>query len=66
MIYEGRLSAPRERGETSVEEIGLLMAGMGAGPGTGTGMGSNANAAAGATDTDTDGCPARAGAQAGA
>ena len=28
---------PRERGEASVEEIGLLMAGTGAGPGTGTG-----------------------------
>ena len=26
VIYEGRLSASRERGDTSVEEIGLLMA----------------------------------------
>ena len=32
VIYEGRVSAPRERGEAGVEEIGLLMAGMGAGP----------------------------------
>ena len=37
VIYEGRLSAPRERGDTSVEEIGLLMAGMSADPGTGMG-----------------------------
>ena len=32
VIYEGRVSAPRGRGEAGVEEIGLLMAGMGAGP----------------------------------
>ena len=57
VIYEGRLSASRERGDTSVEEIGLLMAGMGADPGTGMGRvagqamdaGEAANAGVGST-----------------
>ena len=49
VLYEGRLSASRERGEASIEEIGLLMAGMDAGAGTGTGqdMGSDTGAGPG-------------------
>ena len=49
VLYEGRLSASRERGEAGVEEIGLLMAGMDAGAGTGTGqdMGSDTGAGPG-------------------
>lgn len=74
VLYEGRLSAPRERGEAGVEEIGLLMAGIGKGAGTEAVADAETDTGAGApmrrrtrpgTETET-GADVDAGADAGA